>query len=60
MKIKIYIDKIITGTILAGFAMNMMCPAVMAASYSDVPSEHWAVSVINQAAMVVMIIGVFL
>ena len=50
MKIKIYIDKIITGTILAGFAMNMMCPAVMAASYSDVPSEHWAVSVINQAA----------
>lgn len=50
MKIKIYIDKIITGTILAGFAMNMMCPAVMAASYSDVPSEHWAISVINQAA----------
>ena len=50
MKIKTYIDKIITGTILAGFAMNMMCPAVMAALYSDVPSEHWAVSVINQAA----------
>ena len=50
MKIKTYIDKIITGTILAGFAMNVMCPAVMAASYTDVPSDHWAVSVINQAA----------
>ena len=50
MKIKTYIDKVIKGTILASFAINVMCPAVMAASYSDVPSEHWAVSVINQAA----------
>lgn len=50
MKIKTYIDKIITGTILAGFAMNMMCPAAMAASYTDVPSDHWAIEVINQAA----------
>ena len=50
MKIKTYIDKVIKGTILASFAINVMCPAVMAALYSDVPSEHWAVSVINQAA----------
>lgn len=50
MKIKTYIDKIITGTILASFAINVMCPAVIAASYSDVPSDHWAVEVINQAA----------
>ncbi|MBQ3512354.1 MAG: S-layer homology domain-containing protein, partial [Lachnospiraceae bacterium] len=50
MKIKTYIDKVIKGTILASFAINVMCPAVMAASYSDVPSDHWAVSVINQAA----------
>ena len=50
MKTKRYINKIITGLTFVGFAMNMMCPAVMAASYSDVPSEHWAISVINQAA----------
>ena len=50
MKIKTYIDKIITGVTLAGFAMNLMCPVSLAASYSDVPSDHWAMSVINQAA----------
>lgn len=50
MKLKTCTDKIITGVILAGFAMNVMCPTVMAASYTDVPSDHWAVSVINQAA----------
>ena len=50
MKIKIYIDKIITGTILASFAINVMYPAAMAASYTDVPSDHWAIEVINQAA----------
>lgn len=50
MKIKTYIDKIITGVTLAGFAMNLMCPVAFAASYTDVPSDHWAVSVINQAA----------
>ena len=43
MKIKIYIDKIITGTILASFAINVMYPAAMAASYTDVPSDHWAI-----------------
>ena len=50
MKIKTYIDKIITGVTLAGFAMNLVCPVSLAASYSDVPSDHWAMSVINQAA----------
>ena len=50
MKIKTYIDKIITGVTLAGFAMNLMCSVSLAASYSDVPSDHWAMSVINQAA----------
>ncbi|MBR3996352.1 MAG: S-layer homology domain-containing protein [Clostridia bacterium] len=50
MKIKTYIDKIITGITLVGFAMNIMCPAAMAASYTDVPTDHWAVSVINEAA----------
>ena len=50
MNTKRYINKIITGLTFVGFAMNLMCPAVMAASYSDVPSDHWAVEVINQAA----------
>ena len=50
MKIKIYIDKIITGLTFVGFAMNLMYPAAMAASYTDVPSDHWAIEVINQAA----------
>lgn len=49
MKIKTYIDKIITGITLVGFAMNLMCTAALAASYTDVPTDHWAVSVINQA-----------
>lgn len=50
MRLKAYIDKITTGVIIAGFAMNVMCPAVMAATYTDVPSDHWAVSVISEAA----------
>ena len=44
--IKRYINKIITGLTLTGLAINILCPAVMAASYTDVPSDHWAVSVI--------------
>jgi len=44
------IKKIIIGIMLTGVAMNLICPAVMAASYTDVPTDHWAMSVINQAA----------
>ena len=44
------IKKIITGITLAAIAMNLMCPLVFAKTYTDVPSEHWAIAVINQAA----------
>lgn len=44
------IKKIITGITLAAIAMNLMCPLVFAKTYTDVPSDHWAVAVINQAA----------
>lgn len=44
------IKKIITGITLAAVAMNLMCPLVFAKTYTDVPSDHWAVAVINQAA----------
>ena len=44
------IKKIITGITLAAIAMNLMCSLVFAKTYSDVPSDHWAVAVINQAA----------
>lgn len=44
------IKKIITGITLAAIAMNLMCPLVFAKTYTDVPSEHWAIVVINQAA----------
>ena len=50
MNTKRYINKIITGLTFVGFAMNLMYPAAMAASYTDVPSDHWAIEVINQAA----------
>lgn len=49
MNTKRYINKIITGLTFVGFAMNLMYPAAMAASYTDVPSDHWAIEVINQA-----------
>ena len=44
------IKKIITGITLAAVAMNLMCPLVFAKTYTDVPSDHWAVAVINKAA----------
>ena len=44
------IKKIITGITLAAIAMNLMCPLVFAKTYTDVPPDHWAVAVINQAA----------
>ncbi len=44
------IKKIITGITLVAIAMNLMCPLVFAKTYTDVPSDHWAVAVINQAA----------
>ena len=44
------IKKIITGITLAAIAMNLMCPLVFAKTYIDVPSDHWAIAVINQAA----------
>ena len=50
MNTKRCINKIITGLTFVGFAMNLMYPAAMAASYTDVPSDHWAIEVINQAA----------
>ena len=50
MNTKRYINKILTGLTFVGFAMNLMYPAAMAASYTDVPSDHWAIEVINQAA----------
>lgn len=50
MNTKRCINKIITGLTFVGFAMNLMYPAAVAASYTDVPSDHWAIEVINQAA----------
>ena len=50
LNIKRYIKKIITGITLTGIVMNLMCPLVFAKTYTDVPSNHWAVAVINQAA----------
>ena len=44
------IKKIITGITLVAISMNLMCPLVFAKTYTDVPSDHWAVAVINQAA----------
>lgn len=51
MKVKSYISNIIITTItLVGVGISSVCPVALAAAYTDVPADHWAVTVINEAA----------